>query len=132
MPVNFQIPLTTLPPGSRVFGPATVPNPDTSVTLSVDRTVAGGLNSLTGASVLGMTAEVSTDGGVTWHAVDTDQPGTVTAWEAPGGTIQTAAGPSGSSSGTWPLFPGTGRRVRATVTITGPASIAVAGSIATA
>ena len=126
MSSTFNIPLTTLTAGPHTFGPATIPDADTSVTVSVDRTVTGGLNSLTAASTLGMTAEMSTDGGVTWHAVDTGQPGTQTSWSAVGGGTGWSA-----SSGTWPLFPGTSRRLRATVTVSGPSSIAVAGSIAT-
>src|SRR5262249_37292240 len=125
MPVTLTIPLTTLTVGAHTFGPATAPDTDTSVTLSIDRTVTGGLNSLTTASGLAMLAEMSTDGGTTWHAVDTDQAGTQTEWDTTGG------GTSAVSSGRWPLFPGTSRRVRATVTISGPSSTAVAGSIAT-
>jgi hypothetical protein len=127
MPGSFSIPLTVLPVGSRTFGPATVPNPDSSVTMSIDRTAAGGLGSLTAASTLEMAAEMSTDGGTTWHAVDTNLPGTHTMWGTEGGPAESAA-----SAGTWPLFPATGRRVRATVTVAGSSSIAVAGSIATA
>jgi hypothetical protein len=125
MASTFTIPLVTLPVGSQTFGPTTIPDPDTSVTLTIDRTVANGLNTRTGASVLMMVAEMSTDGGATWHAVDTGQPGTQTAWGTAGG------GTGLVSAGTWPLFPGTSRRLRATVTVSGPASIAVAGSIAT-
>lgn len=131
MPATLTIPLTTLPVGQRTFGPVTVPDTDTSVTLTVDRTVAGGLNALTSSSTLAMAAEMSNDGGATWHAVDTTAPGTRTEWGTAGGLIPTRTGNAPASSGTWPLAPGTGRRVRATVTVAGPSSIAVAGSIAT-
>lgn len=137
VPVNFTIPLTTFQPGSTPVGPASVADADSRVTLTVDRTVAGGLNALTAASELHMEAQLSTDGGATWHAVDTDQPGTATAWGSPGGPI-TWTDKSGTShaytasSGTWPIFPGTGRRIQAVVTVTGPAPIAISGSIVTA
>lgn len=137
MASTFPIPLTTLPVGSRTFGPATVPDADSRVALTVDRTVTGGLNSLDSSSVLTMLAEMSTDGGSTWHAVDIGVAGTQTAWTAVGGTTVYTDPHNGqqvtitASSGSWPLFPGTSRRIRATVTVTGPSSIAVAGSIAT-
>lgn len=133
MAATLTIPLVTLPAGSRTFGPVTVPDADTAVTLTVDRTPAGGLNALGAASVLGMEAQMSTDGGATWHATDTGQPGTQTAWTAAGGTFTAPRGGAvyGTSAGTWTLFPGTGRRVRATVTVSGPSSIAVAGSLVT-
>jgi len=135
MPSSFPIPLTTLPVGSRTLGPTTVPDADSQVSLSIDRTVAGGLASLTQASVLRMVAELSTDGGSTWHAVDSGQPGSVTAWETPGGDVSFTGrdgNPHGlTSSGTWPLFAGTARLIRATVTVSGPSPIAVAWSIAT-
>lgn len=137
MPVSFTIPLTAFQPGSHTAGPAAVPDGDTRVTLTVDRTVAGGLNALTAASGLHMEAQLSTDGGATWHAVDTDQPGTSTSWGAPGGPAtwtdkQGVVHTAGVSSGTWPIFPGTGRRIQAVITVTGPSAVAVAGSIVTA
>lgn len=133
-----NIPLTTLPVGSRQFGPHTAADSETSITLAVDRTVAGGLNALTTASQLAILVEMSTDGGTTWHATDTDQQGTETAWTAAGGTLTRIDKTTGLpvtvavSSGTWPLFPGTSRRLRATITVSGPSSIAVAGSLVTA
>jgi hypothetical protein len=136
VPVNFTIPQLTLQPGSRTFGPAVVPDGDTSVTLTIDRTVPGGLNAAGADSTLTMNAQVSVDGGATWHAVDTDQPGTATAWAAPGGPITWtdkagAAHVYTASAGTWPLFPGTGRRIQAVVTVDGPSPIAITGSIVT-
>ena len=130
---TLNIPLITLPPGTRTFGPVTLPSGDTSVTLTIDRTPPGGLNGLSGASQIAVEAQMSTDGGTTWHAVDTDQPGSQTMWAAAGGTFTTPRGGTiyTTSSGTWPLFPGTGRRVQATVTVSGPSSIAVAGTLVT-
>ena len=136
MPVNFTIPLVTYQPGAHTVGPAAVPDADSRVTLTVDRTPPGGLNALDGSSELRMEAQLSTDGGATWHAVDTDQPGTATAWGAPGGPV-TWTDKAGAvhvytaSAGTWPLFPGTGRRIQAVVTVDGPSPIAITGSIVT-
>lgn len=136
MASTLTIPLTTLPVGATTFGPVTIADTDTRATLTVDRTVTGGLNSLTSASTLAMEAQMSGDGGATWHAVDAGQPGTVTSWTTPGG-IQTFTDRNGvqhaytSSSGTWPLFPGTSRLGRAVVTVTGSSSVAISGSIAT-
>lgn len=130
MATTFPIPLTTLTVGAHTFGPATIADTDTSVTFSIDRTVAGGLNSLTAASTLALQGEMSTDGGVTWHAVDSAA-GTDTHWSTTGGVFTGRNGTVTTSSGTWPLAAGTSRRLRATVTVSGPSSIAVAGSIAT-
>jgi hypothetical protein len=126
----------TIQPGQRSFGPASVANSDSQVTLTVDRTLSGGLNSLTPASQLSMEAQLSTDGGATWHAVDTDQPGTETTWGTIGGPatwtdknnvqhVYTA------SSAPWSIFPGTGRRIQAVVTVIGPSPITISGSIVT-
>ncbi len=66
---TINIPATTLPVGTREFGPAAIPNGATSVDILVDRTVSGGLNSLTNATQVILTVFESTDGGVTWIAV---------------------------------------------------------------
>lgn len=124
MATTFNIPLVTLPVGSRQFGPATPADSEVSITLTVDRTVSGGLNSLTSGSVLGADVQESLDGGVTWQDLG--------AWTAPGGTITNRHGVVyAASSGTWNLIPGTSRQLRATVTVSGPSSIAVAGTIVT-
>ena len=127
---TFQIPLVTLPAGSQTFGPVTVPDTDVSVTFSIDRSVAGGLNSLTADSTLFLQAEMSTDSGATWHAVDSSA-GADTHWSTTGGVFTGKNGIAAVSSGTWMLAAGSSRRLRATVTVSGPSSIAVAGSIAT-
>lgn len=132
---TFTIPLTTLQPGTREFGPATAQNGDTSVRLSVDRTVAGGLNSLAADTTVKAELQASTDGGVTWHAVDTDQPESSTFWIAQGGVYtwtdkQGVLQTINESTGRWPLFPGTGRRAKAVITVSGSA-VAVAGTLTT-
>ena len=47
---TLTIPLTTLPTGTRVIGPANVADADVRAVLTLDRTVAGGLNALTAAT----------------------------------------------------------------------------------
>ena len=54
---TLTIPLTALNDGVRHFGPATIADADKSAVLTLDRTVTGGLNSLTAATAL----EVSVD-----------------------------------------------------------------------
>ena len=136
MASTTTIPLTTLPIGSQVFGPHVAQASESSVSLTIDRTVAGGLNSLTLDSVLAVLVELSNDGGTTWHATDTDQMGTQTAWTAVGSPV-TYTDKQGVqhvytvSSATWYLFPGNPRRIRATITVSGPSPIAIAGSITT-
>lgn len=124
MATTFSIPLVTLPVGSRTFGPGPAADSESSITLNVDRTVAGGLNSLTTASGLTVDVQQSNDGGTTWLDLG--------GWTAVGGSFTNAHGnPVNTSTGTWELQPGTSRQVRATVTVSGT-SIAVAGSIVTA
>lgn len=65
----ITIPTTTLPIGTREFGPAAIPNGATFVDISVDRTVVGGLNSLTNTTQLVLSVFESLDGGNTWNMV---------------------------------------------------------------
>lgn len=62
----ITIPQRTLAVGSHEFGPAAVPNGAAFVTISIDRTVTGGLNSLTSATTLTLDVFESLDGGTTW------------------------------------------------------------------
>lgn len=61
-----NIPTRTLQVGTTEFGPAAVPNGAAFVTISIDRTVSGGLNSLTNSTTLTLDVSESTDGGSTW------------------------------------------------------------------
>lgn len=137
MAATFTIPLITLQPGSRTFGPAHPADTDTLVTMAIDRTVAGGLNSLTSASWLDVDVQMSNDGGNTWHGVDTNQPGSSSGWGTPGGLTTYTDFRDGLtktinlSAGTWPIGSGTSRLIRCTAIVTGGVPIAVAGSIAT-
>lgn len=135
MSLNITFGPVTINFGSRTFGPATASNTDTFVSLSVDRTVPVGLNSLDANSSILVVMEMSTDG-INWHAVDTDQMGTLTSWSTYGGDQSYidkhgVLQPVPKSAGRWPLFPGTSRELRATVTISGGVPIAVAGSLVT-
>lgn len=124
MATTFTIPLVTLPAGSRQFGPAHPADAESSVTLTIDRTPAGGLNSLTGASGLAVDVQQSGDGGATWQDLG--------GWTAIGGLLPAKGGGSYTvSDGTWNLIPGTSRQLRATVTVSGPSPIAVTGTIVT-
>lgn len=123
MPTTFNIPLTTLPVGSDTFGPSHPADSEASVTLTIDRTVAGGLNSLTSASTLGVDLQESLDGGVSWQDLGD--------FTTPGGVFIYKTGSTATVSvGRWNLIPGTSRQLRATITVSGT-SIAVAGSIVT-
>lgn len=124
MASTLTIPQVTLPVGARTFGPGNVPDADVSITLTIDRTVAGGLNSLTSASTLAVTVDQSNDGGTTWANLSG------AAWT---GGIQTDKHGVTRTAEVMltELNPGTSRKVRATVTV-GGTSIVVDGSVATA
>lgn len=117
MASTFTIPLVTLPPGVRDLGPATAADTETVILLTIDRTISGGLNSLTPASQVQIDVMQSNDGGVTWRL---QVGGTM-----PGGAL----GPVSSLQ--VDLWPGTARRLKATVTVSGPSSVAVAGTLVT-
>jgi hypothetical protein len=119
---TLTIPQTTLPVGTRSFGPTTISDTDTGVILTVDRTLAGGLTA-TPATHISLIIEQSNDGGANWEqlAIAGIEGGVV-----PAKNGQTA---TTSSVGTdWDK--GTGRQVRATIVVTG-AAVAVAGSLVT-
>lgn len=124
MATTFTIPLTTVPVGSQTFGPAGVADSEGTIVVTIDRTVSGGLNSLTAASTFNGDLQQSNDGGTTWFDRGT--------WGTSGGTILDKTGVAFSQqSGHWNLAPGTSRQLRVTVTVGGPSSIAIAGSIVT-
>ena len=124
MPSSLTIPLTTLPVGTLNFGPSSVADADVSLTLTIDRTVTGGLNSLTSATAINAQIWQSNDGGATWQEI-----GEV---GINGGTFVTKTGATATVSVMGPehLLPGTSRQLRATVTVTGTA-VAVAGTLTT-
>lgn len=117
----INIPLTSLSVGSHDFGPSAVPNGAATVTLAIDRTVTGGLNSLTSSSVLNLTAYQSTDGGATWiGAVMATVPGGIFTMH---GGLQVNTSDIGFS-----LLP-SATHAKANIAVSGPSSIAVSGSL---
>lgn len=126
-PLNLPIPLATLAVGPHEYGPASVDDAVVRATLTVDRTVAdGGVQGLNGQPA-STTVEVgvwqSDDGGATWQF-------RASAGLVGGVYVKDKLGnPYTESNVSVDLTPGTGRRVKATVTVAG-ASVAVAGSLA--
>lgn len=125
MATTVTIPLTTLAVGPHTAGPSTVGSNLQSVTLTIDRTVAGGLNSLTSSSVLSISFDMSTDGGTTWQNIGVTNP--------IGGIINHHGGQLNTEVDSVQLgdVGAAGRKIRAVVTVQGPSSIAVAGSLTT-
>jgi hypothetical protein len=124
MGTNTAIPLTTLPPGETVLGPVTVPAGLLGGTLSIDRTVPGGLNSLADTSTVTMTWDESFDGGTSWNnlGVTPLTAGVIVHL----GVTQTTGLCGVSLSGLGP-----GRQLRLTADVSGPSPVAVAGSLTT-
>ena len=121
---TINVPSTTVAVGTRTFT-GTVDDANNHIAITVDRTPAGGLNSLTAASQLSIGVTASYDGGVTFGNVGFGGP-----W--PGGTELDKHGVQRTFDFmSTTLEPGTSRQVRLTVTVAGPSSIVVAGSIAT-
>jgi hypothetical protein len=123
---TVTIPLTTLPVGAHAFGPAAAADSDHGVLLTVDRTVTGGFNSQPASTTADYRADQSADGGVTWVLIagGTMGGGTVAAVQPPRGP----GGTMGTSTVSADMLPGTGRQVRAVVTVSG-APVAVAGTL---
>ena len=123
---TLTIPLTTLTVGQHTFpatGGAAVADTDTLVRLSIDRTVAGGFNSQPATTTALIYTYLSNDGGATWQWIAGDQ--------VTGGVYTSPkTGQENTDYVEVNLLPGTGRLVRATVTVSG-ASVAVAGTLTT-
>lgn len=127
---TFPLPQQSYDPahGPYLFGPQSVAPNDSLIVLTIDRTVAGGLNSLTSATSAEIKAEQSSDGGTTWFlAVAADVPG--------GQYFRTGPHGDGSlittSSVTVNVYgSGPGRQLRATITVSGPSPVVLAGSLA--
>jgi len=115
-----NIPLTTLPPGTYEFGPATVDDADTLAVLSIDRTVANGFNSKTSATTCQISIFQSNDAGATWDML--------TSAGFPGGLYTNHAGQVNFSGCSVFYQPGTSRLARAEVII-GGTSVAVQGTL---
>lgn len=121
MATTINIPLTTLQPGSRVFGPASLADSDTLAVLTIDRTPANGFNSLDSGTTADIMFEQSNDSGATWIML-TEATFTGGIFIRRGVQVDT------DDCGAF-LRPGTSRQGRGTVTIAGTA-VAVQGSLA--
>ncbi len=120
---TITIPSTSLPVGDTVAGPLTGLVDQWSSTLTVDRTITAGLNSLTSDSTMFVQVQSSPDG-ATW---DDEVATTMT-----GGLIPAKGGGNRPTETLYVtnLTPGA-TEVRAVCTVAGPSAIQVAGSITT-
>lgn len=122
MPQTVTIPLTTLPPGVFHFGPADLADADVLAVITIDRTVANGFNAQPVTTTANILVEQSSDGGATWFPLASDGfAGGILVNPRTGLTVN--ANDVGVE-----LQAGTGRKARATVTISG-ASVAVQGTL---
>lgn len=116
---TLTIPTTTLPVGVTTLGPVNVGN-NSRAGITVDRTIAGGLNSVSTSSSIQVLIQTSIDG-VTWN----DLCGAT--W--PGGIWVTGHGQVNTSSISTGDVDAAVTKVKVIATVTGPSSIAVAGTI---
>lgn len=124
---TFNFGSVTLPPGSfsePATGGVTVADTDSEMVLTIDRTVSGGLNSLTSAVQIALAIWQSNDNGATWLELESDL--------IVGGVIPIPAKYGGGTQTKdvlgITLAPGTGRLARAHITVAG-GSVAVAGAL---
>jgi hypothetical protein len=121
MASTLTIPLVTLPVGPLTFGPSPAADSETTLTLTIDRTVTGGLNALTAITTIDIAVYQSGDGGATWS-----QAGGI---GVAGGLYTDRHGVTFTASTmTLKLAPGTSRQLKATVAVAGTA-VAVAGTL---
>lgn len=118
---TLNIPLTTLPVGTFLFGPASVADADSLAVLTIDRTVANGFNAKTTATTCQIAVYQSNDAGATWNLLASAV--------FPGGIHINHAGQQNVSAIGIQFWPGTGRLTRAEVII-GGTSVAIQGSLA--
>lgn len=117
---TLNIPTTTLAVGARTFGPFNI-NPNSSqAVITLDRTVAGGLNSLDATSVLTVTVQSSPDGGTTWN----DEVSAT----FPGGVYSKNGVQVNSAVLTVQGLDGGRNSCRVQTVVSGPSSIVVAGT----
>jgi hypothetical protein len=116
------IPQSTLPVGTTFAGPFDIPPGTTGFSVTIDRTVPGGLNELDGTTTFDMTIQSSPDG-VTWNdegegttsgGIFTDHHGQVNANVIGVGGMNPDA-----------------TVVGALITVGGPVSVVIAGSVTT-
>jgi hypothetical protein len=120
------IPVMNLTVGPHVFGPADVGLDESLIEVDLDRTLTpGGLNARTADTTMDIGVDMSFDGGLTWVF----QGG---ATGIRGGTyVDPDTGQVNTEVFGVSLWnPGTaGRTVRATVTVYGPSSVRISGSL---
>jgi hypothetical protein len=116
---TLTIPKINLAVGQRTFGPFSIGNNSQAV-ITLDRTVAGGLNSLTSASVLDVTVQSSPDAGVTWT---NEAEATF-----PGGVYSDRHGQVNTNILTVNGLDGGRNSARVVTVVTGPSSIRIAGT----
>jgi len=121
---TITVPPTTLPVGDSSFG-GSLGDTANQIAITVDRTPSGGLNDLAADSTVAVAVAVSYDSGATYDLQGSGGP-----WE--GGVVLDKHGnPDLFAAIYTTIEPGTGRLARLTVTIAGPSSVVVAGSIVT-
>ncbi len=124
-PITLPIGTTTLPVGTRVVGPSTIGAGFSEISLTLDRTVAGGFNA-TPTTVLSLEIDKSTDSGATWQEL--------VAASIPGGVFFTKDADTGlfdvpvNVADVNVSLPGTAMQLRAQIVVTG-AAVTVAGSL---
>jgi hypothetical protein len=116
MPTVTILPAATYPPGTRSFGPATVPQNLSHYLLTFDKT------SWTDPSItMEVTLDLSLDGGVTWNTPATDVVPFPVGFTAEGGGTDKFGNPytEVTRDGGIPQPGTTDRRVRGSMTIAG-------------
>jgi len=119
---TLTIPLVSLPVGQTVTSPLTVGG-NTQAVITLDKTVVGGMNSLTSDSSMDITIQSSPDG-VTWNNEVEDE-GIVC---GPIINYRTSLPYTSFNLQVTGLDPAA-TKVRAVVVVTGPSPVAVAGTI---
>lgn len=109
----------TVPVGQTTFGPFSIGN-NTQGTVTIDRTPAGGLNSLTAATTFAVEIQSSPDGGVTWQSE--------AALFTIGGTFTDKHGQINTNAISVFGMSGARNSCRVVVTVGGPSSIVLSGS----
>lgn len=119
-PINVPIPLVTLPVGPLTVGPSTLAAGFAQAAITVDRTVANGLNSKTTDTTIQAEIQQSDDNGATWTTI---------------AVSQTQGGISSNHNGQINIYPiqvslsGAACQMQALLTI-GGTPVAVAGTLA--
>jgi|SRR5215831_14251928 len=121
MATNVAIPRRTIAVGQTTFGPLSIQKNYTQATISIDRTVTGGLNDLTGATQLDVLVQTSADG-VNWS----DE---AEALFGGGPDIDSSTGLPFTTSSIQVTGINPGELVRVVATVTGPSSVVVQGSL---